>query len=175
MADVPENQPIINWTHHTLTLNICNQMVNADINNQKEKFYKATVWFLRMLIPYLSDSEREKLEADFKLLEAEVLRIKKESSENDVSQSTQILALKEHFANSHAPLGFVTFNRSGIVFVSDDGELDFDKLALGAAAKIVQTPFPIGLDSSIKKEVDEEEKEEKEEPKEDEAAKEEDV
>jgi hypothetical protein len=151
MADeVNTNQPIVNWSHQTLTLNLCNRMANEDMANQKEKYFKATLWFIRMLIPYLTDKERISLEVDMKMLADKTNEIK-DNLESEAAKYA-LNELREDFANTHVSLGFSAFNRSGIVYTTDDGELDFDKLALAKVQQIVQTPFDDkGLDRAIDK------------------------
>jgi len=152
--DIPQNQPIINWTHHTLTLNFCNSMANADMNNQKERYFKATILFIQMLIPYLTERERLLLENDLAKLDYLIANAKNEGTEETAKM--QINNLKEDFANAHRALGFLVFNRCGIAYVSDDGELDFDKLSLAQVQQIIQTKFSgdtKGLENVINKEL----------------------
>lgn len=142
-----QTTPLVNWTHHNLTLNITNQMIQADLANDKEKFFKATIWFLRLVISYMSNEERKFLEDDLILLEKKIEEANEYNS--DETKKNIVRELKYSWANEHAPLGFTVFSRSGIVYPSDDGEIDFDKLALTKVQEIIQAPFDSGLNKAI--------------------------
>lgn len=151
MPDIPtDGAQIINWSHHTLTLNFAFQMFKSDMAGSKEQYFKSTLWFLYMLEAYLTQDERRLLEADLKLLNNEIVRIKTEVK-NDESIRSQILDLKENFADTHRALGFTAFSRSGIVYPTDDGEIDFDKLSLEKVRQVVQAPF--GEDKGLKRSI----------------------
>ena len=153
---ISENQPVMNWSHHTLVLNVCNQMMNADMANSRERFFKAANWFVSLMIPHFSNTERTALEAQYKAFEKASDDIRTAYKNEVGTTSENLLILKEAFAHSIAPLGFTAFNRSGIVSLYAEGEIDFDELSLVMVQKIVQTPFgkDKGLDRAIARAID---------------------
>lgn len=128
------------FTQTGLILNAVYAAAKADLAGDREQYFKATLWFIRMMKKYLTVAEAKTLQSDLELLDRELYKIEREAG-GDESKRNRSLSIKAAFADTHRALGFTAFSRSGIVYPALDGELDFDELSLEIIRRVVQFPF----------------------------------
>jgi hypothetical protein len=136
----PQGASIATWNHNTLVLNISYQMVQADANGDKKRYWHYFIWFMRELTAYFTDAERILYEEDMRILEDAIIQITREEK-SDESRKAAILNVQESFANAHVALGFAAFSKCGIIYLSEEGEIDFKKIGMKEIQRIVQAPY----------------------------------
>lgn len=118
-------------------LNRVERMCNRREDGDLEKYYVACRYALFFVISGLTKEKREAILADMRTLDQELQRIY-DTEKNEASRKEKMLAVQVNFAETHEFYIFEAFSRIGILHVSDEGVLDFDKRDINQLTSLVR-------------------------------------
>ena len=118
-------------------LNRVERMCNRREDGDLEKYYIACRYALFFVISGITKEKREAILADMRTLDAELGRIY-QTEKNDATRREKMLAVQVEFAETHEFYIFEAFSRIGILHISDEGVLDFDKRDIDSITGLVR-------------------------------------
>lgn len=125
-------------------------MQDADIassQSTQEKFYKRTIWGLRLTMKGMDQEARKKVEYDIRNCEAQLAKLEEEN-ENSLTLKAELDRLYVSFSKAHVFYVIDALSKIGIYKTFEDGEIDFSKTDMETLGKIVRA------DRGIAKSVD---------------------
>jgi hypothetical protein len=143
----------ISVTYHNVVLNIITNMTHAEAQGRKKEYVTYFLNALEMLAPYLPATDSPKCEAGLKELQDRIQKIKeKEGTEglNTQAINDQVLNEKCNFADEHKFYIYRAFERAKIISLSEEGELDFDKVDFDTVIKVVRNSA-MGVTANLKR------------------------
>ena len=118
-------------------LNRVERMCNRREDGDLEKYYIACRYALFFVISGITKEKREAILADMRTLDTELGRIY-QTEKNDATRREKMLAVQVEFAETHEFYIFEAFSRIGILHISDEGVLDFDKRDIDSITGLVR-------------------------------------
>lgn len=142
-----EEQQNLNLTYNFLVLDTIRRMRDADAAGNFQQYVVYSEYAIQLLIPYLLTETKRKIEDDWIQVQTEIANIKANDN-NEQSRNRRILELRRAFADTHKAVSMATLSRVGIVKVSEEGLVNFDKTDISKIAAIIRSG---GLPSGIEK------------------------
>lgn len=131
-----------------LVLDTVRKMRDGKAKGDTAEYYTHFEFSIQMLLAYIDAEEREKIERDFREYR-KLLKAIKDGDANEQTKKRNILLLKEDFADAHRYYVMAALSKAGIIKVSDEGLIDFEKKDINEVRAIVRSGG--GVSSTVKR------------------------
>ena len=128
----------LNYNFNYLVIQTIMKMRDAKADGDKRRYWVYFEFAIQLVLSYLEPGILAYIQKDFDTMEEQIQLIQHDMRIADKTKEVSIDFLHSDFSDRHRYFILKALNKIGIVKVSEDGDIDFDKLDLQLMAQIIR-------------------------------------
>lgn len=138
MAMQSPDADYLNYNYNYLVIQTIMKMRDAKADSDRYRYWTYFEFAIQLVLSYLEPAAAAYIQQDFDKMEDKKQAILHDPRIADKTKEMSVNILHEQFADKHRYFILKALNKIGIVKVSEDGEVDFDKLDLELMSYVIR-------------------------------------